>query len=950
MATMAENVIAAVKDLVGQEKLRYDNDIKAVNILLLGFPVDIYTLINHYQTTKEIWDRIKELMEGTEMTKQECYALTVVQQPPTIQPNTGFVVPTFLLTDDPIASLNKAMIFLSSAYSLKYPPINNQLRTSSNPRTQATIQNDQVTVQNVQGANQLRVIRCYNYNGEGHISKQCTVIKRVKDSEWFKDKMLLDQAQEARVVLNDEQHDFFADSLEETNDYEDLQLQATTNFKADHVDAYDSKCDDELQQMQSSWQICLLLVPLMMTRLNHLGCIEDIVSNNVSYDELMSNSNVISYIDYMLTIRNDADNYFPPPIQKNDMMLFIIEQMKSQVEKCNMVNQETQSVNESLTSELERYKDRILEYASKDGCYEEKAFLDRESRTAICDHNRKVSDHENQIFSQQKQMENLTNQYFVPQKQLSAEQLYWSSTPSPPESVSKPTKVFPKELPSTSQVLKNLNNAQDFLSKFNECIKRRTTLSPNQIGNWEQSDIKGAFKKYVIPFSENLKETFKLLKKDSLQRLKKGKIFLNKWKTRNCYYMLVPRALSLKAGMKRRVSSTNASGTMPKSIIKNDRTPQPSSRRKKNKVEAHHRKFKSSANKNNHVSDCNAKVKNVALSKNSDTICLSCNECLFSANHDACFIVEIVLWYLDYGCSKHMTGHRDKLINFVSKFIGMVRFGNDHFAAIMGYGDLLIGNILISRVYYVERLGHNLFSVGQFCDSDLKVTFRKHTCFIRNLEGVDLLSRSRSSNLYTISMADMMKSSLICLLSKASKTNLVLRTNDEAPETIIKFLKQAQVSLNATVRYLCTDNNTEFINQTLRSYTEEVGITHNTSTTRTLQQNGIVERRNRTLVEAARTMLIFSKSSLFLWAEAVATACYTQYRSLIYTRYNKTPYELLGYRKPKVKYLHVFGALCYLTKDFEDMGISNQKHILESSSATLHLKRRTGSTTKGPDR
>ncbi|GJW19590.1 hypothetical protein Tco_0027026 [Tanacetum coccineum] len=117
-----------------------------------------------------------------------------------------------------------------------------------------------------------------------------------------------------------------------------------------------------------------------------------------------------------------------------------------------------------------------------------------------------------------------------------------------------------------------------------------------------------------------------------------------------------------------------------------------------------------------------------------------------------------------------MTECRDKLINFVSKFIGTVRFGNDHLAVIIGYKDLQIGNILISRVYYVEGLVRNLFSVGQVCDLDLKVAFRKHTCFVRNLEGVDLLSGSRGSNLYTISMATMMKSSPICLISKASKT------------------------------------------------------------------------------------------------------------------------------------------------------------------------------------
>ncbi|GJV35981.1 retrovirus-related pol polyprotein from transposon TNT 1-94 [Tanacetum coccineum] len=119
-------------------------------------------------------------------------------------------------------------------------------------------------------------------------------------------------------------------------------------------------------------------------------------------------------------------------------------------------------------------------------------------------------------------------------------------------------------------------------------------------------------------------------------------------------------------------------------------------------------------------------------------------------------------------CSKHMTGNRSKLKNFVEKFIGSVRFGNDHFGAIMGYGDYVIGDSVISRVYYVEGLGHNLFSVGQFCDSDLEVAFRKHSCFVRDINGADLLKGSRRTNLYTISIDDMMKSYPICLLSKAS--------------------------------------------------------------------------------------------------------------------------------------------------------------------------------------
>ena len=116
-----------------------------------------------------------------------------------------------------------------------------------------------------------------------------------------------------------------------------------------------------------------------------------------------------------------------------------------------------------------------------------------------------------------------------------------------------------------------------------------------------------------------------------------------------------------------------------------------------------------------------------------------------------------------------MTGDRSRLQNFMKKFIGTVRFGNDHFGAIMGFEDYVFGDNAISRVYYVEGLGHNLFSVGQFCDSDLKVAFRKHTCFVRELDGIDLLKGSRGNNLYTISIEDMMKSSPICLVSKASK-------------------------------------------------------------------------------------------------------------------------------------------------------------------------------------
>nr|GFC79642.1 retrovirus-related Pol polyprotein from transposon TNT 1-94 [Tanacetum cinerariifolium] len=121
-----------------------------------------------------------------------------------------------------------------------------------------------------------------------------------------------------------------------------------------------------------------------------------------------------------------------------------------------------------------------------------------------------------------------------------------------------------------------------------------------------------------------------------------------------------------------------------------------------------------------------------------------------------------------------MTGNLKLLINFVWKFMGTVRFGNDHVAAILGFGDLQWGNILITRVYFVKGLGHNLFSVGQLCDSDLEVAFRRDACFVRNLEGVDLLKGDRSTNLYTINLHEMASASPKCLMARASSTKLLL--------------------------------------------------------------------------------------------------------------------------------------------------------------------------------
>nr|GEV16861.1 copia protein [Tanacetum cinerariifolium] len=244
------------------------------------------------------------------------------------------------------------------------------------------------------------------------------------------------------------------------------------------------------------------------------------------------------------------------------------------------------------------------------------------------------------------------------------------------------------------------------------------------------------------------------------------------------------------------VDNTKTRRPQPRSNTKNHRVPSVSkSSQSKNKevdVEEHHRKLLLSKNKKHMSSECN-NIKLATQNVRSKVVCAMCKQCLNSINHDVCLLnyvkgmnsrgkkqkVNVSInepqkkqkpKCVDLGCSKHMTINLKLLINFVWNFLGTVRFGNDHVAAILGFNDLQWGNILITRVYFFEGLGHNLFSVEQFCDSNLEVTFRRNACFVRNLEGVDLLKGNRLTNLYTINLNEMAFASPICLMARASST------------------------------------------------------------------------------------------------------------------------------------------------------------------------------------
>nr|GEU47573.1 retrovirus-related Pol polyprotein from transposon TNT 1-94 [Tanacetum cinerariifolium] len=288
-----------------------------------------------------------------------------------------------------------------------------------------------------------------------------------------------------------------------------------------------------------------------------------------------------------------------------------------------------------------------------------------------------------------------------------------------------------------------------------------------------------------------------------------------------------PKPRSRKLGLK---CSTSKCGSKLTSNKRNDRILQTPSMNMKNKVEVQPRKVNKNNCVVKPVHDVN--VKHSLLHAYSEPVCATCKKSLFDGVHDICFLdfnekcrtytivgnmcpltmitsanveppktttshsvksqkPELKVYSrklknvknvflrkkakivesknANHSGPNHTRGSNATGIPSSSSFVMAVRYRNDHIARIMRYGDYQLGNVTISRVYYVKGLGHNLFSVGQFCDGDLEVEFWKNTCFIRNLKGVDLLFGSRDINLYTISLDDMLKTSSIFLLSKASK-------------------------------------------------------------------------------------------------------------------------------------------------------------------------------------
>ncbi|GJR21141.1 retrovirus-related pol polyprotein from transposon TNT 1-94 [Tanacetum coccineum] len=302
-------------------------------------------------------------------------------------------------------------------------------------------------------------------------------------------------------------------------------------------------------------------------------------------------------------------------------------------------------------------------------------------------------------------------------------------------------------------------------------------------------------------------------------------------------------------------------------------------------------------------------------------------------------LVEIILFIVDSGCSKHMTENLKLLSDFMEKFLDLeVAFrksicyirdlkGNDLFTAWSWHHCLSHLNFntinLLSKYDIVTGLPKLKFVKDYLCSScELEKTKRKS--FKTNTTP----SSKRQLQILHMDLCGPMrvesfngKKYVLVIVDDYSRYTWThfLRSKDETPEVLIDFLKLVQRGLHAQVRTVRTDKGMEFLNKTLHAYFAQEGIQHQTSIARTPEQNSVVKRQNLTLVEAARTMLSAAKVPLFFWAEVIATTCFTQNRSLVIPRHEKTPYHIINGRKPSVKFFHNVGSLCYIARDGENL-------------------------------
>ncbi|GJV54123.1 copia protein [Tanacetum coccineum] len=785
------------------------------------------------------------------------------------QIDSGLAVPVFKQGDDPINAINKMMSFMPTVVTSCFPCTNNQLRNSSNPKQQATIHDGRVIVQPLQGRQ--NSYAAGTSGTRGHMARQCPKPKRKRDATWFRDKVILVEAQ-------------------------------GNAYQADDLDAYNSDCDE------ISTTKAVLIANLSSYGSNVLS--EVPISDYTNNDMLNQSVQEMPYFETSHFVEHPENEIH------NALILYVFEQLSNQVTNCNKVNKDNLNANESLSVELERYKERVK-------LLEERQNVDlaQQIRPMLCDGN--VIAKETNVISITGSEETL-----MLEEESRSKMFLKQSDPM----------LYTLLLTNLLLRLSKLRLLENFLSIKNDLrkfkgkdivdnatqVSNTTTIAP---GMYKLDPV------ILAPKVKNNREAHGYYLKYTMEQAAILREVVEQAKSRNpldsaSYSALTP--------------STSASGSKPSANTKNDRILRTPSSNEKNKVEVQSRKVKSSLNKRNSNSKnvCNEHVKHPIKGANRKewkptgkvfnsvgykwkptgrTFTLVGNArplTRLTATNKVPLRVPIPLEVVTQKqvvtrvytrrpkVPKSVQNSKPKVVKSMTANrmeLGTSRGSDTSIApssssSLIECRDMMVSSpiCLLSKAtktkswLWHRRLSHlNFSAINHLARHGLvrglpRLKFEKdHFCSAfamgkskkqshkpkskdTNQEKLYLLHMDLYGPMRVASINE--KKYILVIVDDYSRLTWVkcLAPKDEAPNFIIKFLKMIQVRLNATVRNIRTDNGTEFVNQTLRDYYQQVGISHETSVARTLQQNGVVERKNRTLVEAARTMLIFTQAPLFL--------------------------------------------------------------------------------------
>nr|GEX62934.1 retrovirus-related Pol polyprotein from transposon TNT 1-94 [Tanacetum cinerariifolium] len=826
----------------------------------------------------------------------------------------------------------------------------------SNPRQQASINNGRVTVQPIQGRqNSMSAGSSRPFaSRSGGASGRQRVLQE-EELEFIADpgtteSSNCDELNSAKIALMANLSHYGSDNLAEVNNQDN---------RANHL------IHQEMEVPSTSEQSTIL---------------------TQSNTEITSYSNIISYSQYMNESQyNTVQNSTLPALQ-DDLILSVIEQLKTQVERVlkELKNDDKASTSYEPSLEIETLKHTLSEHLKEKESLKQKiTLLKIESRNIDKELalEKQVKELNNIVFKRSQSTQTVDmltkpqlkpklydgsviekyNAIVIPDTEETLMLAEESQQTDEPHLFACTTIVeVPKELPKVSMVNSCLKKLKFHLASFDMVVKERTTATAITEGTWGFEHTKACFRDYIFLFVKALKELFTSF----------GQCLIDEvTEVQNVFKQM---ELAIEQHCKEKNKFQNK---MENVLQENDRLL---------------------------TQALSVEIMNVVVHNNVKPACLNvdvCARCTYKQLYDSIkslrvrskeqsddLINKVNLKSAEV--SDLNTSLQEKVLVVVTPLVpklcknrtahtDYIRHTQEEAATLKKIveSERLLSPLNTSLDYackYTRRIQELLMILQQTCPclTDLgtklvAVTPKNKTKQIRLTEQITksektivttppsanidsntpenqaankkVPNKMEPNNSWGSSSSNVPSPLIACRLSKSSPACAMGKSNKKTHKCKSENTNQAKLYL--LHMDLCgpmrvesvngkksrsvvseTDNGTDFVNQTLRDYYEEVGISHETSVARSPQQNGVIERRNRTLIEAAHTMLIYAQAPLFLWAEAVATACFTQNHSIILLRHGKTPYELLYSKLPDLSFFHVFGALCYPTNDSDNLG------------------------------